>query len=284
LKTNAAIAVGVVLATFTLAPDVAAAPPTKAECASAYEQGQRSKRLGRFRTARAQLLVCARDPCPKVLQDECLPWLQEIEKLTPSVVFSAISPEGSDTTSVRVAIDGETTLDHLDGKSVDVDPGVHTFRFESASGAVVEERLLVREGEKSRAVSARFAAPEAPSAVAPTRSPPETPLRAPVPGIAYAFGAIGLGSLGAFSYFGLRGIAAQDQLDQCRPACSPAEIRATRQDYIVADVFLGVSTFALGAALYVILTRPSLAPLAAIRPRARVSFSPGPQLTLGTSF
>jgi hypothetical protein len=51
---------------------------------------------------------------------------------------------------VRVTVDGQFLVDHLDGAPLRVDPGAHVFTFEVAGRSPVTERLLVREGEVGR--------------------------------------------------------------------------------------------------------------------------------------
>jgi hypothetical protein len=53
-------------------------------------------------------------------------------------------------------MDGEILVRKLDGKSVTVDPGPHTFKFEIAGAQAVVERALVKEGEKARSVNVSF--------------------------------------------------------------------------------------------------------------------------------
>ena len=52
----------------------------KAQCISAYEQGQQLKQESKLSQARKQLLVCARDVCPDMLRNDCEQWLKEVEQ------------------------------------------------------------------------------------------------------------------------------------------------------------------------------------------------------------
>ena len=45
---------------------------------------------------------------------------------------------------MRVSMDGEHLRDKLDGTSIFVDSGLHTFRFESEAGAPTELRQMLR--------------------------------------------------------------------------------------------------------------------------------------------
>ena len=60
---------------------------------------------------------------------------------------------------MTVSVDGETLVRKLDGKSLPIDPGPHTFKFETAGAPPVVERALVKEGEKTRVITVTFEPP-----------------------------------------------------------------------------------------------------------------------------
>jgi hypothetical protein len=82
----------------------------------------------------------------------------------PTVVFGAHDKQNRDLFDVEVSMDGEPLVKKLDGKSVTVDPGKHTFRFETAGLPPVEEVALIKEGERARVINVTFGggAPTAP--------------------------------------------------------------------------------------------------------------------------
>lgn len=148
-----------------LAPSVvlvsmlAALPASGADvqaCLGASEQGQRARTAGRLREARDQFLVCGDETCPAMVRRDCAQWQSETIAMLPSVVFGAKDKQGRDLFDVTVSMDGETLLKKLDGKSVNVDPGPHTFKFEVAGAPAVIERALVKEGEKTRVITVSF--------------------------------------------------------------------------------------------------------------------------------
>jgi hypothetical protein len=148
-----------------LAPSVvlvsmlAALPASGADvqaCLGASEKGQRARTAGRLREARDQFLVCGGETCPAMVRRDCAQWQSEIIAMLPSVVFGAKDKQGRDLFDVTVSMDGETLLKKLDGKSVNVDPGPHTFKFEVAGAPAVIERALVKEGEKTRVITVSF--------------------------------------------------------------------------------------------------------------------------------
>ncbi len=121
-------------------------------CADAYEAAQRHRHKGQLRASRRNLLVCARATCGSILATDCTAWLPEVEAALPTVVPAVRDQSGHDLVQVRVLVDGELIASSLGGTAIEVDPGVHTFRFESA-GATIERSVLVREGEKHRLIS-----------------------------------------------------------------------------------------------------------------------------------
>ncbi|WP_438002208.1 hypothetical protein WMF26_24065 [Sorangium sp. So ce185] len=152
------------------------AQPHKRACAAAYERAQGLRRDGKLLAAREALIACSQPTCPAAAVADCGPWLAEVEKSLPTVVIAAKDAHGRERLDVRVLVDGRPLAAALDGKALPVDPGPHTFRYEPASGPAVEERVLIREGEKNRAITVTLGAS---SAGAPASPPP--PAAAPTP-------------------------------------------------------------------------------------------------------
>ncbi|MDB4934485.1 MAG: hypothetical protein JWP87_1457 [Labilithrix sp.] len=143
------IVVASVLAPLRASADVQA-------CLAASEKGQRGRAAGKLREARDQFLFCGSEGCPAMVRRDCAQWQGEVIGMLPSVVFGAKDKGGRDLFDVTVSMDGETLVRKLDGKSVAVDPGPHTFKFESAGAAPAIERALVKEGEKTRVITVTF--------------------------------------------------------------------------------------------------------------------------------
>jgi hypothetical protein len=135
-----------IVATFAY---VATAAPSKAECVAANSSAQDLRRAGKLRAAREKLVTCVDSACPGPVREDCAERLQEIDKVAPSVVFDAKDSIGNDLSAVVVTMDGEPLAEKLDGSALPVDPGKHTFRFESR-GVKTEKTLLIHEGEKDR--------------------------------------------------------------------------------------------------------------------------------------
>jgi hypothetical protein len=125
-------------------------------CLASSEKGQRARGAGRLREARESFLVCGNEGCPAIVRRDCNQWTSELTTALPTVVFGAKDKAGRDLFDVTVTMDGEVLIKKLDGKAVFVDPGPHTFRFETAGAPAVTEKALVKEGEKSRVLAVTF--------------------------------------------------------------------------------------------------------------------------------
>jgi hypothetical protein len=125
-------------------------------CLAASEKGQRARGAGKLREARDLFLVCGGEGCPSVVRRDCAQWQGEVIGMLPSVVFGAKDKSGRDLFDVTVSMDGELLVKKLDGKSIIVDPGPHTFKFEMAGSPPIIERALVKEGEKTRVIAVSF--------------------------------------------------------------------------------------------------------------------------------
>lgn len=126
------------------------ADPTTAECLSANEASLTARSQNKLRDARAKLLTCAARSCPGDVRDECIRGVNELNATLPTIVFEAKDAAGTDLIAVKVTMDGEVLTDHLEGAAIAVDPGAHTFSFETPGNPKTEKQLLIREGEKGR--------------------------------------------------------------------------------------------------------------------------------------
>ncbi|WP_437961244.1 hypothetical protein WME76_17480 [Sorangium sp. So ce119] len=271
------------------------AAPSKRACAAAYERAQGLRRDGKLLEAREALITCSQPTCPAAAVADCGPWLAEVEQSLPSVVIAAKDADGRERLDVRVLVDGRLLAAALDGKALPVDPGPRTFRFEPATGPAVEERLLIREGEKNRAITVTLgapaasapaaprppASPAAPPPATPAAPPPASPAASPlaspaapplvaspaappaepsIPPLAWVAGGVGVAGLAVFAVAGALSLDAEADLRAtCAPRCAADDVRAVRVQHAVADIGLGVGVVALGAAAWLYLTRPTAA-------------------------
>ncbi|WP_437940997.1 hypothetical protein [Sorangium sp. So ce341] len=230
-------------------------------CFTASEEGQRLRDEGRLREARARFIACGGAGCPDLVQSDCAGWLSDVTARVPTLILSAQDEQGHDVADVRVTIDGAPLAARLDGKAVEVDPGERVLRFERPGSAPVELRLVVREGEKLRRVSARLARPGA-SAGAPAAgalppredraaSPPASGLILPI-----ALGGVAAGSGVAYAALGLSARADADRLRAtCAPRCAEADVDAVRAKILGANIAFGVGVAALAGAVAALVLR-----------------------------
>jgi hypothetical protein len=226
----------------------------KQDCIAASEAGQDQKLRGSLRGAREQLLICARDVCPAIVRQDCTQWLTEIIAALPSVVVGAHDWTGHDLVDVTVSVDGVVVTNKLDGKPIAVDPGVHTFHYESTTGAApVEEHMVIRQGERNRPLTVAFSAPPGAIVVAPVEVPAPAPRgRSP---LAYILGGVGLAAIGTGAIFGVvansdASTAREAAPAGCAPNCPSSRVDPIKTKYVLADVFFGAGIVSLGVATY----------------------------------
>ena len=218
------------------------------QCAAAADQAQQLRDEGKYRRAREQFLVCARDACPAPIKRDCLDWLTQLESIAPTIVLAA--KDGvKDLSDVKVSVDGVHVTDKLDGKPMQMDLGKHTFKFDYA-GQTKEEEVIVGAGQKNRNESVTFGPATPPVAV--VRTPPKSE-GSLVP--ALIVGGIGVVALGSFAIFGLGGKGDVDDLQACKGHCAETDVDKARTKLYIADISLGVGIIALGVATYLFVTR-----------------------------
>ena len=149
----------------------------KQVCLAAADSGQSLRDDGQYLIARDQFVTCARDVCPKVVHDQCVAWLHQLDETTPTVVFSAKDDRGNEVTTARVISDGKLITSTLDGKPVQLDPGAHDVRFERDPSGATTVHVVLKPGEKNHEVAATFPAQEGELPPAATE-PPEAAARA----------------------------------------------------------------------------------------------------------
>lgn len=261
----------------------AGAGPATDPCLTAPVDGQKLRRAGKLLEARKSFTFCARDACPREVVQACTRWEHELEASVPSVVLGARDDAGRDVTA-RVAIDGGEPVD-LGLRALELDPGEHRFVFTRSAGSPVEQRVVLREGEKNRVVTAIFPAPRADATPSNGADPGPSPRPAPAPSwwtplrtTGAVAGAVGAAAL--ITGFVLAGVA-KTRYDAAREECGgPNDCphdAVTRSDQArslgdVATVIViaGASVAVAGTAL--LLFAPSPSPASS----ARVGIGGGP--------
>ncbi|MBS2012312.1 MAG: hypothetical protein JST00_05475 [Deltaproteobacteria bacterium] len=255
----AALACGLALA-------VMAAPARADEqrtCLAASEKAQQLRNAGKLSEAREQLVVCNREVCPKLVQQDCSEWMRELLSSLPSIVPGARDKKGRDIVDVKLTVDGKVFTERLDGKPIALDPGVHRFRFETKGHPPVDEQVVVRQGEKNRILTVTFGGASDKSGKSDKSG--ETIAtdgeKSGPPIAAYVFGGAGL-AVGAVALVINLGASsdAQKLRDTCAPNCSAAEVDDIDKRYAIAGVTAGIggALFLTGVVLLVVhLTEPS---------------------------
>jgi hypothetical protein len=209
-------------------------------CSEAFSTASELTQEGHFVGARASLLRCSAEACPPAMRPLCVDDLAKLESRVPGVVV-AVTLAGREVFDVRVWIDGKLVADHLDGKSIELDPGLHSFRLERGS-ELVEQSLVIREGEKSRMLT---------FALAPSGVPVPAVERRPIPWSVFVSGGATLAAAGVWIGFGASGFIQKSELDRCKGSCDPRSISSATTAFRVADV-AGLTTL-LGAAVATVL-------------------------------
>ncbi len=200
----------------------------KKECIDAADQGQSARDDGKYRAARAAFVTCARDVCPRPVAASCTKWAREVEEAMPTIVLSARDASGNDVSSVRVTEGSATLATVLDGKPLEVDPGTHTLHFERQGSEPVDQSVVIKAGEKLRAITVTLHPTEASTKVAETK--PEEPKSSGGNGAKTATTVVlGVIAVGGFASAIAMGFASQGDADSAQTIRStmPANACAT---------------------------------------------------------
>jgi hypothetical protein len=217
-----------------------AADPAETEpatCRAAYESAQLRRRDGALLAAREQLRICGAEECPAIARMDCVRWFAEVDADVPSIVFEARTDGGS-VLDVTAKVDGAVVATKLDGRPVEIDPGVHVITLERVGQSSVVQTIVVRAGEKNRLVAADWTTPKRPEAPAPRPAAVERALPLGV----YATAAVAVLGFADFAVAGGIGDSVKGSLlrDRCAPFCAEDKVDAMRTAYLLADVGLGI--------------------------------------------
>jgi hypothetical protein len=164
----ALLAVAVTSTTLLIPANAKAADPTTADCLGATDEALKLGNEHKLRAERAQLLVCAAASCPADIAKDCTGRIEQLNAQIPTIIFTAKDGSGADLSGVKVTMDGEVLVNHLAGTGLSVDPGEHTFTFETAGQPTVTKKFLVQASQKDRHELIAFGAPATPSTSTPT--------------------------------------------------------------------------------------------------------------------
>lgn len=246
-----------------LAPSLAHADARKA-CVEAADHGQDLRDKGKLTEAKQAFVTCARDECPSMVSRQCTTWLTEVEREIPTVNIRARDAQNRDLVDVNVIVDDVLVTSALDGRPMQVNPGVHTFKYQHQGDADVQQQLVIRSGEKDRLLDVRFGAAKAPVAAstpaaqaAPTGAPAtegeeKRGFRFPV------FAGVTLG-IGLASFVGmgvLIGTTASDvnaMRATCAGSCKQSDVDWANTRIILANVAMGVGIAGVGLSVLSII-------------------------------
>lgn len=238
----------------------------KQACASAAEDAEQLRIDAKLRAARDRLLRCARPECPAAVRDDCAQWMNEVAAAMPTVVLAARDARGQDVLDAQVSVDGAIVARGLDGRPIEVDPGAHTFRFESG-GAVTEQRALIREGEKAREITAVLDARRAPAAAPASGTPPAASHEAPAATSfsprpspwTWALAGIGVVAVGVGAYLELSVNSDAGSLQSaCGHDCRHSQVDPlVLKQQVLGPIAFGVGALSLGLAAYTFFAAPT---------------------------
>jgi hypothetical protein len=285
-----ALLVPAVVGLVSLPAAARAADPTMSDCIQANSTAVKLRADKKLRQAREQWLVCAAASCDAEIRKVCTQRVEDANKAIPTVVFEVTDATGNPLTAVKVSMDGQPLVDQLEGTAISLDPGLHTFRFETQGTPPVEKQLLVMEAVKERhekiVLNGGAVGPAPPGAVAipppsssPTAaSPPSTAPAAassPTPDtrtsgwgtqktVSVIIGGVGVAGLAVGTIFGL--VASHDWSNaqsECRSPTNCPSHGASVNDHdatvtagTVSTVSFIVGGVALAGAAVLYLTAP----------------------------
>jgi hypothetical protein len=245
-------AVGVAAAPLSMTTTAHAGPK---ECVAAADDGQKLRDDGKLNAAREKFIVCAAKACPGVVSKQCSQWLVETEKDMPTMTFRALDDQGKETLDVKVLVDGGKVSDTIDAHALALDPGEHKVRFERADGRAIEEKVLLRPGEKNRLIELTFQVkatppPETPKVVAPPPPPPEADRGFHVPLLGWVGLGVGVAGGVMTAVFALSANSDETHLrTTCAPACDSSEKSGINTKVALANVGFGIGIVGLGVAV-----------------------------------
>jgi hypothetical protein len=265
-----------------------AGEPTTAECVAANHSSLQLGNEHKLRAERRTLLVCASASCPAAIRKECLAQVEEVKNQIPTVIFAAKDAAGADLMAVRVSMDGEVLADRLEGVSLAVDPGPHTFTFEVPGQTPITKTFLMQEGQHDRREVITFGAPR--KAVDPSGGGGTPPSSIPGPPastepsqglgtqkvLALVVGGIGVMGLGLGTAFGVYALAKRsDAQNACPGQCTTAAGEDKWNDVSSAGNVSTISFIVGGVGVAGALTLWLTAPSSRAAPSTQVGLGPG---------
>jgi hypothetical protein len=222
------------LGLFVIASRAAGEPSEgAATCVSTHESGLSAQREGKLTRAYERFAECTLPACPGPVREECAQKVKQLNELIPTVVLSARVRGGAELSDTSVEVDSRPLASRLDGRAHRLDPGPHSFRFQSAGRPDRVVSVVLGEGDRLRRVEAVW-----------------EPASPKIPVSVWVLAGVGaVGALG-FTYFGISGLSEESELEKCKPTCDKSQSDSLRQKYLFADISLAVALVGIGGATY----------------------------------
>jgi hypothetical protein len=254
-------------------------------CMAAYRSAQDSEQSGQLREARASWATCAKAVCGDFLQKECASHFTQLGSDIPSVVPFVTDAAGEPRADVQLRVDGELFASQLDGRALQINPGLHEFAFSTQAGVFATQKLMILQGQRNRLVSASLpaankrahkriamasdkpshdGAPD-PAASEQTGHDADDPWAAGETSaegdradgdsgrsltLPLALAGAGLAAGGVGSLLVYWGRADNLQLSNCTPNCPKGSVDHIRRLYLAGDIAIGVGAAAVVAAYW----------------------------------
>jgi hypothetical protein len=231
----------------------------RAACLDASSKGQTLRDDHKLIEARDQFRICAEQQCPAVVQRDCATWLEAIEKSIPTVVIGAQDSSGSDVVDVKVTVDGKPLVSKLDGRAIPLDAGPHSFHFEFPDGTLLDQNVLVREGEQNQSVlGAQKRAPGAAQiATGPGAAAPSTHGTNSLKVVGWVLGGLGVAGVATGSVFGVVAMNDKNGAKCVDNKCDAGPLSAARTAALVADIGIIGGGVLLASGAAILLLTPS---------------------------
>jgi hypothetical protein len=128
-------------------------------CSGAYVKSQVLRTNHHLLEARQALRTCSQPSCKSFVVKDCSTWLEQVQSALPTVIPIATGDGEQVLSTAKVSIDGNLALEKIDGLPLEIDPGMHTFRFDTADGQSAVQQVVIVEGEKDKRITVSFAKP-----------------------------------------------------------------------------------------------------------------------------
>lgn len=198
-------ALAITLAAATSTWSATSSAGSKDECVDSHSRGQDLREKGQLTRARQTFLTCAQSSCPSLIQGDCAKFAEELDRLVPSVSFSARDPRAGDLPNTTVYVDDVLIANRLDdGKSYDFDPGKHSIRYVH-DGKETVMKVVLNQGDKGRTIVATFQGENVPASSSgeDSRAAASQPKRPILPLVVAGLGAATLATGGVLMAMGL---------------------------------------------------------------------------------